>query len=47
MNNETLGAGDTVTLPLNFKGVYQRGFQHGGVIVCEMTNKKKKKKKKK
>ena len=35
--NETLGAGDVVTLRANIKGQYQRGFPYGGVLVVEMN----------
>lgn len=33
--NETLAAGDTVTLSTKLTGQYQRGFPYGGVIIAE------------
>lgn len=33
--NETVAAGDVVTLKLEVKGTYQRGFPHGGIMVAE------------
>jgi hypothetical protein len=34
-NNETLSAGDVVTLEAKVKGTYQKGIPYGGVIVVE------------
>lgn len=33
--NETIGAGDVVTLTAKLKGTFQRGFPYGGVLVVE------------
>ena len=35
--NETLAAGDVVTLTAKLKGTYQRGFPYGGVMVVEFN----------
>ena len=35
--NETLAAGDVVTLSARLKGTYQRGFPYGGVMVVEFN----------
>jgi len=34
-NNETLAAGDTVTLKAELTGQYQRGFPYGGIVIAE------------
>ena len=36
--NETLSAGDVVTLTSKLKGTYQKGFPYGGIIVVEFNN---------
>lgn len=36
--NETLAAGDVVTLNMNIKGTYQRGIPYGGVMVIEYNS---------
>lgn len=35
--NETVDAGDTVSLKCEIKGVFEKGMPHGGVIVAEMN----------
>jgi len=37
-NNETLAAGDVVTLEAKLKGQFQRGFPYGGVITVEYNS---------
>lgn len=35
--NETISAGDVVTLPFKIRGQFQRGLPHGGVIVADFN----------
>lgn len=37
-NNETLAAGDTVTLKMKIKGTYQSSIPYGGVMIVEMND---------
>jgi len=37
-SNETIAAGDVVTLDFELKGTYQKGFPHGGVLTVEWNN---------
>lgn len=36
--NETLGSGDIVNLPINLKGTFERGIPYGGVLVLEFND---------
>lgn len=36
--NETVAAGEVVTLDANIKGTYQKGLAHGGIMVVEWNN---------
>jgi hypothetical protein len=37
-NNQTVNAGDVITIPIKVKGQYQRGLPYGGVMVAEYNS---------